>query len=222
MLRAVLAALWISATPLAAGATADCQTLPGNLPFFYDLYTFRGEGGRTAIVAAYAIPTGDLRKKKEEGCVRYDIVVSLVLADTAVGSVTRLDDSVTVRMTRTPPRDQLLRTHLEVHAQPSASTVQRVIMSDVVEPGFGQLYEGAFPIPDYTGSQLMLSDVAISESGVEGSWRRGSVALALLPTGLLRQGFFDLYYEIYNLPAGHTYSTEITICLLYTSPSPRD
>lgn len=188
-----------------------CSEEPGNLPFFYDLYTFRGESDRTAIVASYAVEAGELRHEREDGCVQYRLVVSLVLADTAVGSVSRTDDSVTVRFERTPDDEEFVRAHLEVQAPPSASTLQRVIVSDVTTPGFGQLYHGAFPIPDYSGSALMLSDVALGEPDEEGGWRRGDVTLALLPTGNLPDGQFDLYYEIYNLPDGRDYVTEISI-----------
>jgi hypothetical protein len=57
----------------------------------------------------------------------------------------------------------------------------------------------------------MLSDIALGETDAEAGWRRGDVTLALLPTGRLPTGAFDLYYEIYNLPTGHAYDTEITI-----------
>jgi len=184
----------------------------GNLPFFYDLYSFRGEEtGKTTVVAAYAVEAGRLRRESDDGCVQYRFVVSLVLADTAVRSVARTDDSVTVRMERSPRSEHLLRTHMEVQAAPSSSTLQRVIISDVTRPGHGQLYNAAFPIPDYSGSHLMLSDIALSETDVEEGWTRGEVKLALLPTGRLPEGSFNLYYEIYNLPAGNSYRTEVTI-----------
>ena len=214
-LRALVPLLCVLATaPGLVGWMAipdRCAQTPGNLPFFYDLYTFRGDADRTAIVASYAVEAGELRNEREDGCVQYRLVVSLVLADTAVGSVSRTDDSVTVRFERRPRDEELVRAHLEVLAPPSASTLQRVIVSDVTTPGFGQLYHGPFTIPDYSGSRLMLSDVALGEPDAEEGWRRGDVTLALLPTGNLPEGQFDLYYEIYNLPEGHDYVTEISI-----------
>jgi hypothetical protein len=225
MLRALLPLLWVltaapgmavripglPASPSRVPAPGACGQVAGNLPFFYDLYTFRGQAGRTAIVASYAVEAGELRRETQDGCVQYRLVVSLVLADTALGSVSRTDDSVTVRFSRTPRSQQMLRTHLEVQAPPSSSTLQRVIMSDVTTPGFGQLYHGPFPIPDYSGPELMLSDIALGEPDAEGGWTRGDVTLALLPTGRLPEGSFNLYYEVYNLPAGHAYDTEIAI-----------
>ena len=190
----------------------ECPPTSGNLPFYYDLYTFRGEEERaTAIVAAYAVPEGNLHREDDARGVTYRMVVSLVLAYAGERVVSRTDDSVTVRLSRRPQRGQLLRTHLEVEAAPSPSTSQRVIVSDVTTPGFGQLYQGRFSIPDYSGSGLMLSDVALADPDLEEGWRRGDVTLALLPTGRLREASFHLYYEIYNLPSGNPYSTEIII-----------
>lgn len=201
---------------------ADCVTPPGDLPFFYDLFTFRGEEGKTTIVASYAVEAGELHREKENGCSQYRLVVSLVLADTAARTVFRTDDSVTVRLDHSPRDEELLRTHLEVQAVPSATTLQRVIMSDVTTPGFGQLYHGPFPIPDYGGSQLMLSDLALGDPDVDGGWTRGDVTLALIPTGQVPPDDFDLFYEIYNLPRDHPYSTEIFVEPLDEGAGPTD
>ncbi len=41
-------------------------------------------------------------------------------------------------------------------------------------------------------------------------WTRRGVTLALLPTSEFPESSFDVYYEIYNLPAGTPYETEIS------------
>lgn len=184
---------------------------PGNLPFSYDLYTFRGEAGKTTVVAAYAVEARKLQREEQDGVVQFRMVVSLVLADTTAKAVARTDDSVTVRLEREPPPEEPLRLHAEAQVPPSLSTRQRVILSDVARPGYGQLYDGPFLVPDYSGSELMLSDLALADPGVENGWSRGGATLALLPAGRLPRGSFDLYYEIYNLPAGSLFSTEITV-----------
>jgi len=181
------------------------------LPFFYDLYTFRGEAGATTVVAAFAVPAGMLEEERDAGRVRYRFDVSLVLADTALGSVSRTDDSVFVGVPSSLSGEHLLHTHIEVQAPPSGSTLQRVIMTDATTPGIGQLYGTPFPIPDYRGDHLMLSDVALGYPDAATGWRRRDVTLALLPTSQFPQSSFDVYYEIYNLPEGNRYSTEIAI-----------
>jgi len=185
--------------------------VPRPLPFFYDLYTFRGDAGTTTVVASFAVPAGRLERELHEGRIRYRFDVTLVLSDTLRRSVSRTDDSVYVGLPRPLSGQHLLYTHIEVRAPPSLTTLQRVIMTDASRPGIGQLYASAFPIPDYRGSQLMLSDVALAQPGSEGGWRRGDVTLALLPTSLLPGSSFDIYYEIYNLPSGSRYETEISV-----------
>ena len=181
------------------------------LPFFYDLYTFRGQDRTTEVVAAFAVPVDRLEREHEEGQVRYRFDVTLVLSDTVRASVSRTDDSVFVAVPSPLDGNHLLSTHIEVAAPPSTSTLQRVIMTDATTPGIGQLYGSPFPIPDYSGQDLMLSDIALGLPGAEIGWTRGNVTLALLPTSQFPQGSFDVYYEVYNLPPATPYSTEISI-----------
>jgi hypothetical protein len=112
-----------------ARATAlPARALP--LPFHYDLYTFRGQGDSTAVVAAFSISAGLLQREVGGRGVRYRFDVSLVLADTALRSVARTDDSVYVHFARPLLAEHLLYTQLELEELPSRSTVQRVIMTD--------------------------------------------------------------------------------------------
>lgn len=190
----------------ALGTDSDRPNFTKELPFFFDLYTFRGEQGRTSVVAAVAVPFDKLQRNAET----YRLDVSLILADTAARRVVRQDDSMRYS-TRQVKSDDLFRLHVEIAAPPSKSTVQRVIVSDPSEPGVGQLYGGPFTIPDYSGSKLMLSDVVLAEPVADGRWRRGDVKLALVPTGYFRGGSFNVFYEIYNIATNASYSTEIEI-----------
>jgi hypothetical protein len=215
---ALLAAAGSSPLPAAAGPPHAAFGDAGHrhppaypLPFFYDLYTFRGNGGGTTVVAAFAVPAGRLQREEFAREVRYRFDVTLVLADTVLRTVFRTDDSVFVSLPRALAGEHLLSTHIEVQAPPSGSTVQRVIMTDATTPGIGQLYTSYFPIPDYSGTQLMLSDIALSQPDAATGWRRGGVTLGLLPTSEFPGSAFDVFYEIYNLPAGNAYTTELAI-----------
>ena len=190
-----------------SGASAHVRPLP----FFYDLYTFRGEKGGTVVVASFAVRAGELTTREGRGKVRYRFDVTLVLADTALQTVSRTDDSVFVDLSRRLDPGHLLYTHIEVRAEPSRTTLQRVIMSDATKPGIGQLYGGPFPIPDYSGRRLMLSDIALGQPDARSGWSRGDVRLALLPTSQFPASAFDVYYEIYNLERGRPYTTEIAV-----------
>ena len=222
----LLFALAALMTAAVSGADADTSAVPSPfrsergdsavpsmrpLPFYYDLYTFRGRGGSTAIVTAFAVEAGRLETEAADRRTRYRFSVTLVLADTAIGSVSNTHDTVYVDVARPLADDHLLFTHVEVPAPPSASTRQRVIMTDATSPGIGQLYSERFPVPDYSGSELMLSDIALGQPDAHVGWTRGDVTLALLPTSRLPSSAFDVYYEIYNLAPAREYATDIVI-----------
>jgi hypothetical protein len=181
------------------------------LPFFYDLYTFRNDDGGTDVVLSIAVEARRLRRERIQGQSQYRFDVRFVLADTAVGSVSNTEDSVYLRMPMPLTPRHLLHTFVEVQAQPSQATLQRVVVTDATRPGTGQLYSSPFPIPDYSGSELMLSDIAFGLPDATGGWNRGGITLALLPTSQFPESSFDVYYEIYNLPTGTPYETEISI-----------
>ena len=199
------------ALTMVSAAGPGSEALPRPLPFFYDLYTFRGTDALTAVVASFAVSIGELERTRKDGETRYRFDVTLVLADTALRRVYRHDDSVYVRVPRPLPSKHLLHTQIQVQAPPSLTTLQRVIMTDASKPGIGQLYTTPFTVPDYSGTELMISDIALGVPEAEGGLQRGDATLALLPTSQFEEGSFDLYYEVYNLPAGHHYLTEFSI-----------
>jgi hypothetical protein len=201
------AVLALAVTGWATAVSASARPLP----FFYDLYTFRGTADSTVILAAYAVPASSLEREQVGRQVRYRFDVTLVLADTAAGTVFRTDDSVYVRLPRALDRRHLLTTHIPVQSPPSSTVLQHLIVTDATTPGIGNLYTARVPIPDYSGSDLMLSDVALSLPGATHGWRRGEATLALLPTSEFPRSAFDVYYEIYNLPNGRRYTTEIAV-----------
>ncbi len=181
------------------------------LPFFYDLYTFRAAGGGTTVVAAFAVEAGTLKTERVGDKNRYRFSVTLLLADTVLRSVTNRHDRVYVDLPRQLRDEHLLYTHIEVDAPPSRSIRQTVFMTDATEAGIGQMYWKYIRIPDYSGTELMLSDVALGQPDAQIGWERRGATLALLPTGQVPSRAFDVYYEIYNLPAGNPYTTEIKV-----------
>ena len=199
---------------LALGLSAASATALGPLPFSYDLYTFRGEAGTTRVVASFAVPVRELNRTSESGDVRYRFDVTFMLTDTVQHLVTRSDDSVFVSAPHPLDGDHLLHTWVELDAEPTRATHQRVIMTDASTPGVGQMYQSPYPVPDYSGTELMLSDLALGLPDRAHGWTRGGASLALLPTSQFPESAFEVYYEIYNLPASHPYSTEISIMSL--------
>ena len=228
MLRGLIPILWMLAATLAgnssdsdaarAGSGAESaravlgdlavRATPASLPFVYDLYTVRGEGGGTTGGAAVAVPVRRLRAERVNRRVRYRFELRFVLADTARRDVYHTEDSVFVSMPSALGRQHLLHTFVEVEAPPSKATLQRVGVTDAARPGVGQLYSTPFLIPDYSGTELMLSDIAFGLPGSKTGWTRRGATLALLPTSQFPERSFDVYYEIYNLPSGNNYETE--------------
>jgi len=183
-------------------STGSDRGPPRPLPFFYDLYTFRGDGGRTTVVAAYAVEAGELESERFGDNKRYRFSVTLVLVDRLLRSVTNRHDSVSAELPLYVPDEHLLCTHVEVQAPPSHDIQQRVTMIDATKAFIGQMYWKNTRIPDYSGTELMLSDVALGQPDLPTDWTRGEATLALLPTSLFPSSAFDVYYEIYNLPVG--------------------
>lgn len=206
-------------TLLAGGALALSLSVGfasalGPLPFSYDLYTFRGDGGATRVVASFAVPVRELNRTSEDGEARYRFDVTFMLTDTVRHLVNRSDDSVFVSAARPLDGDHLLHTWVELDADPTTATHQRVIMTDASTPGVGQMYQSPYPVPDYSGTELMLSDLALGLPDRAHGWVRGGASLALLPTSQFPESAFEVYYEIYNLPTSDPYSTEISIMSL--------
>lgn len=202
----------IAVVGLAAGGQEVGAGSPsGSLPFFYDLYAFRGDAGATDVVASFAVQAGRLDRERVDGRVQYRFNVTLVLADTARGGVFRADDSVFVAFDRSVDGDHLLHAHVETRARPATSTAMRVVMIDAPDPGTGQMYQRGFRVPDFTGDTLMLSDLALGLPERSGGWRRGDQTLTLLPANFFPGGLFDVYYEVYNLPRGDRYTTEMAL-----------
>ncbi|MBT8489324.1 MAG: hypothetical protein KJO65_10920 [Gemmatimonadetes bacterium] len=189
----------------------SAATASGPVRFHYDLHTFKGADDGTTVVAAVAVPVRELRRERFEGDVRYRFDIRFVLADTSEQRVIDTIDSVYVSVPSPLARRHLLHTTVELDAEPSTSTWQRLVVTDAGRPGYGQLEQSGFTIPDYSGNDLMLSDIAFGLPGSRGGWQRRNVTLALLPTSQFPESAFDLYYEIYNLPPGRGYETELAI-----------
>jgi len=193
------------------GYDSPTVAVPRDLPFFYDLYTFRTDGGGTTVVAAIAVQVRRLQSERANSQTQYRFDLRFMVADTVSHTVFPSIDSVFVSNPSPLPGQHLLHTYVEIQTPPSNSTLQRVVVTDAARPGVGQLYTTPFPIPDYSGSDLMLSDIAFGLPDAETGWTRGDVTLALLPTSQFPESSFDVFYEIYNLPKGNPYETEIAI-----------
>lgn len=171
------------------------------VPFHYDWYTFRADAG-TELLMAVGIPLHELPPGQRSLRLRLSVVDTANAAIAHAGTITQI-----VERSAAP---DLLRTHLSLVAEP-ASSVYRIDVRDASDPRVGTIYGGAANLPDYGGDTLMVSDVMLARQTDDGSLVRGDVRLAPAPSQVFAGGRFRVYYEIYNMPPGDAYVTEITV-----------
>ncbi len=181
------------------------------LPFVYRFYAFRRAGEGSEVWAAFLFPGERLEPETVDGQLLYSPDVSFILADSAAGEVYRADSVFQFRSPERLGPGQFIRAHLNVAAEPSRSAFYRVAVRDANAPRHGRIYGGPIAVRDLSGGRIGLSDLVLAERG-GGPWWRGGVSLALRPTHQFRVGEpLVLFYEIYDLPAGAPYRTEVTI-----------
>jgi hypothetical protein len=198
----------------AALASEDARpTVDRALPFFYDLATFRGTGGRTDVVASLAIP-GDQVPVFEypDGRLLYAPRVQVAIASPSAPRVAFADSGFRRWAPRRLAPGEFLRLAIPLVADPAPLASHRVGVTVLTDSVVGQVYGGITAIPDYSGDRLMLSDIVLAEGGDGGTWHRGGVSLSFMPAQHFpARGAVKLFYEIYNLPAGSPYRTQIAI-----------
>lgn len=187
----------------------DVPDFKSDLPFYYDLYAFRGRGGMTDVTAAAAIPGTSLFSQSIGTQFIYSIEASLIFIDTVTDEITRKDSVFTYLSSRLLGDNEHLRMTMDMSIRHAKSGVHRIVLRDRVNPGVGQLYGGPSDLKNYTGEGLMLSDIILAESE-DGAWQRGDAKLGLVPPRQFEEKKpLKLFYEIYNLPPDASYRTEI-------------
>jgi GWxTD domain-containing protein len=195
----------------ALASDTDRPVFDGPLPFYYDVYTFKGADAKTDLTAAVAIPGSSLTPKTLGNSIIYSLKLSLMVIDTVFGQVTRMDTTYNFRSARTLGEQEHLRIHAGLAAAASKSTIHRLVVRDLNSKGKGQMYGGQTLVPPYIAPGLMISDVVLAEPD-SGAWRRGDANLGLVPPRQFPEGEpLTLFYELYNLPANTPYRTEVTL-----------
>jgi GWxTD domain-containing protein len=195
----------------ALSTDSDRPAFDAPLPFYYDVYTFQGRDQKTDVTAAIAIPASSLDARESSGMLVYSLQLSLMVIDTLSGRVTRRDTVYQFRSDRRLTDGEYLRVHTDLTAGASSATIHRLVIRDLGRPGRGQMYGGTTRLPAYNAAGLMLSDIVLAEPD-PGAWQRGQATLALVPPRQFLEGQpLTLFYELYNLPQGTPYRTEITL-----------
>lgn len=195
----------------ALSSDTDTPDFKGDLPFYYDLYAFKGDNGLTDVTVAAAVPGGSLFSQPVGSLYIYSIRASLIFVDTLTDEITRRDTLYVFRSNRVLGDKEYLRVTIDMAAPFSKTGVHRVVLRDEINPGVGQLYGGPSDLKNFSGKSLMISDIILA-APEEGTWTRGNARLGLVPPRQFEEKRpLKLFYEIYNLAANTPYRTEISM-----------
>ena len=182
------------------------------LVMFADLLTFRGPPGRTDVVAALAMAGGQLTVGTAAGSAAHTLAAGFGVHDSHAEAVTRMDTTLHLAVPRSLAADEFIRLHLELRAPPARDARARVVLRDAIDADRGGVVDATLEVPDYRSAPLMVSSIVLAEPDSGGAWRRGEVALALVPHGQFPEGrAFRLFYEVYGLVQGEAYRTELRV-----------
>ncbi|MEO5509866.1 MAG: hypothetical protein ABIV28_02060 [Longimicrobiales bacterium] len=178
----------------------------------YDIYTFRGEKGWTDVVATIGVQASRMKPLTlENGDKLYAVNASLIVIDTAARDVARKDTVIEAKAETIANRGSVVLGDVSLSTLPAAGIVHRVMVADAYDETHGQLYGGPLKVQDYSGSNLMISDVVLAAPDRGGSFNRGAVSLSLVPWQAFSRGEFRVFYELYNVSPGHPYTTELKL-----------
>jgi GWxTD domain-containing protein len=183
-----------------------------DVPFHYDVFTFRGASGSTDVVTALSVAGERLTTQKQaDGSVEYALGLRVAVVDTAARTSARRDTVIRVLAPAPVRGEQRLRAHLAVSVPPTEGAVQRLVLRDAADTRRGQVYGGPLVVPDYATGELAMSDVVLAAPDSVGPFQRGAVSLSLVPWAAFRGGAFRVFYELYELTPGATYTTELRV-----------
>jgi len=178
------------------------------VPALFDFYTFRGAGGGTDVVAAFAVPL--------EPAEPMPLRLTATVADETGGVIRRVGSQARgVTVVQPAIRETDGRAwgfaYLPMQVQPTPEASYRVVLEDTARAGRGGMWGGQLEVPAYGGGALMLSDVIVTGTG-PALWQRGDVSLPLQPARSFEPGeAVVLFYEVYNVPAGEPFRTQIEV-----------
>lgn len=177
------------------------------IPAFFDFFMFRGADGGTEIVTPVVVPVGDSDGQA------VDVLVTF--ADEGGGVARREATSTSVRtaVTRTivSGGEGWGVAYLRTPVRPTDRAAFRVVVRDPDAADAGGMWGGTIPVRSFEGAGPRMSDVVVTGSGPS-TWSRGVTRLFLLPARSFHPGApVALFYELYDMQAGSTYRTELTL-----------
>jgi GWxTD domain-containing protein len=179
----------------------------GRLEPLQSLVTFRGQEGMTRLEYAYALLPEDFGAFRSSTGAYAELDVDIQLY--SPGWIPVVGATEPARRIETVPQMRIRGVPLFVDATRVQARPGRYLLSTrLMDPATGNrvAVKGAIELPDYSGSELMLSDilpaVAVQEvaRGRTGRFVHGEVEVLPLPgSTIYRDQSLFIYYEIYNL-----------------------
>lgn len=170
-----------------------------NVSVFHDFAAFRGNGC-TDVVFGLAVPAPAFR-------------ATLAIADTFSWEAQSVDTLVSHTENGLAQSDGIICTLPDYNAY--------VRFTVTVDSTSGGAAGQELHVADFAGKSLIMSDLLFAFERA-GSFARGNAQLALAPARTFRQQEpFKVYYELYNLPRGRKYRTDITFTTLESNPLAR-
>lgn len=182
------------------------------MPFYYDVYAFRGDGSDTELTATFAVPGNMVEPAIIDGRTIYPLQASFIVIDTASRTVARVDSTFRFAAPRRLQSSEHIRFDLRLDVAPRTGTIHRALVRNAMHAGEGKIYGGPLAVPDLSGGELTISELVLARASKDGEWMRGNARLELMPPRQFAANEpFRVFYEVYNLRADAAYRTEITV-----------
>jgi len=167
------------------------------LEFYYDVADARGEGDKTRLDVAFALPVDE--NKIGQG----DLTLAVALYDSIKNRTYRASRHV-VRRDSVGAVGTLLTDMLTLDALPGF--YQLTVKAENVGANRVSLFRQMVEVESYGVSGIQISDpvlaAEIQETDQESVFRRGNLQVVPLPTRLFLEGqMLGLYFEVYHLTA---------------------
>jgi hypothetical protein len=171
-----------------------------------DVYAFRSAQGEREFTLAVAVPAAETQRAAD-GTYRYGL--RLIVADTVKGFSLQMDSAVVYRSERPLGKTDYLRTTADFRMPDVHAPFFRLTVTDPADSTQGSSFGASLPTHLMKGFNV--SDIVLADTTDGGNFRRGTVALQVIPSRLFAQAKFRVFYEIYDLGPGSDYRTTMKI-----------
>jgi hypothetical protein len=167
-----------------------------------DVYAFRGPQGERDFTLAVAVPATETQRTSD-GSYRYGL--RLIVADTVKGGTQQMDSVIEYKSERALGKNDYLRTTADFRLADVHAPFYRLTVTDPADSTQGSSFGGN--LPTYLMKGFDVSDIVLADTVRGGNFRRGNVALQVIPSRVFAQAKFQVFYEIYDLAPGSDYRT---------------